>query len=243
MNIPTIRQHHPNDISKQNCTRLIHKHILNQKNMATSKKKGGPASGKTGNTVSYWLNGQWVTRTIGVNNKEPTVLQLAVWHVTSLIATLLRPVKSFIKIGFALEVKHKPMYPYSKAVAENYEKALKGEYPEVEIDYPKAVFSKGSMPVNYETTVELSDKGIRFTWDASSIFLGMHPNDRVMMVAYCPEKKYAFYDPDGARRKEGTDFLPMIKYPDQVVIHTYVAFIAANKKSISTTFYTGEFLW
>jgi len=34
-----------------------------------------------------------------------------------------------------------------------------------------------------------------------------------------------------------------MKYHEKVTVHTYLAFIAANKKSISTTIYTGEFLW
>lgn len=211
--------------------------------MATSRKKMGPAIGKIGKTVSYWLKGQWVTRTIGINTKKATVLQFAIRQITRLIANLLRPVKNFIKIGFALEAENTTMYPYNKAVSENYFNAIKGEYPNIEIDYPKAVFSKGKMPVNTEASTELGPEGITFKWDSKIMLRGMHPNDRVMMLAYCPEKKYAFFDPDGARRQEGSDFLRMVKYPEPVIVHTYIAFIAANKRGISTTYYTGEFLW
>jgi hypothetical protein len=211
--------------------------------MTKSKKNKGPAGRDAGKTVSYWLNGKWVTRRVGINSKGPTVLQLAAWHLTELVSNLLRPVKSFIKVGFALEVRNTSLYPYNKAFAENYFRALRGKYPDVEIDYPKAVFSKGSMPINNESRVSVEKEGIRYTWDAQLDVQGMHRNDRVMMVAYCPEKKYAFYEPDGARRSEGTDLLPMVKYQEPVLIHTYVAFLSADKKSISTTLYTGEVLW
>jgi hypothetical protein len=211
--------------------------------MTRSKKKKGPPPAETGRTISYWLKGQWVTRRVGVNNNAATVLQIAAWQLTALVNHLLRPVKNFIEVGFEIEVKGTNLYPYNAAFAENYFKALRGKYPDVEIDYPNAVFSKGSMPVNEETTVSLVDRGIRFSWDAQLNLRGMHPNDRVMMVAYSPEKRYAFYDPDGARRSEGTDLLPLVKYPEPVLIHTYVAFLSANKKRISTTLYTGQFLW
>lgn len=211
--------------------------------MARSQKQKSSYVGKSGGSVSYWLNGQWVTRTIGKNNNPPTILQIAVKHLTAVVSTLLRPVKNFIKLGFSMEVKGTNMNSYNKAFKENYVKAIQGIYPDIIIDYPNAVFSKGNMPVNEETSARMTAEGVRFSWDATLNLKGMHPNDRVMMIAYCPEKKYAFYDPDGARRKEGTDFLPMVKYPERVTIHTYVAFIAADKKSISTTFYTGEFLW
>ncbi|MET1056469.1 MAG: DUF6266 family protein [Pedobacter sp.] len=211
--------------------------------MATSKKKNAPFTGKVGNTVTYLLNGQWVKRTIGKNDGPPTVLQLATRMMLSLLANLFKPVKGLINVGFALQAKNTTKNAHNIATIENKLVALKGNYPNLEINYPGVIFSKGTMPVNPEMEVSIMGTGLIFTWDAELLMKGMHPSDRVIMIAYCPEKKYAFYEVDGARREEGSDYLPLLRYRESVIIHTYAAFISANKKNISTTVYTGEFLW
>lgn len=210
--------------------------------MATTRKKDDPFIGKVGNTVTYWLNGQWVKRTIGVFEGPPTVLQLAARNVLALIASFLKPVKGFIRIGFARAVKDTTLNFHNKATIENKLRALKGEYPDVEIDYAKAIFSLGEMPLT-EVKVAMIEAGLVFSWDPDYQAKGINPTDRVMMIAYCPEKKYAFFEIDGARRKEGSDYLPLLRYSKKVKIHTYVSFISASRTNISTTVYTGEFLW
>jgi len=211
--------------------------------MATSKKKNDHFVGKVGNTVTYLLNGQWVKRTIGKYDGPPSVLQLATRMMVSLLANLFKPVKGLIRVGFAQQAKNSTRHAHNIATIENKIVALKGEYPNLEINYPGVIFSKGTMPVNPEMKVSIKETGLIFTWDAELLMKGMHSSDRVIMIAYCPEKKYAFYEVDGARREEGSDYLPLLKYREPVVIHTYAAFISANKRNISTTVYIGEFLW
>lgn len=210
--------------------------------MATSNNNK-ELNGKIGKTVTYLLNGQWVTRTIGLNTKAPTILQLAARQMVGLITVLLRPVKGFIKVGFALEIKNTFLTANNKATSENLLHALTGEYPDQRVDYSKAIFSKGTMQLNKEFDVSLTETGLLVRWDPDYLLKSMLPSDRVMVIAYCPEKKYAFYETDGAKRKKGRFHLPLVKYHQRVVLHTYVAFIAANQKTISNTTYTGEFLW
>jgi hypothetical protein len=211
--------------------------------MATSKKKNDAFVGKVGNTVTYLLNGQWVKRTIGSYDGPPTVLQLATRMMMSLLANLFKPVKGLIRVGFAQQAKNSIRHAHNIATIENKLTALKGEYPNLEIHYPGVIFTKGTMPFNTEMQVSIMETGLIFTWDAELLIKGMNPSDRVVMIAYCPEKKYAFYELDGARRKEGSDYLPLLKYHERVIIHTYAAFISANRKNISTSVYTGEYLW
>lgn len=210
--------------------------------MAVSKIKKKDFTGKVGNKVTYLLNGQWVERTIGINNAPPTLLQKAIRAAVALVADLLRPVKGFIRAGFAIDAKGTLHSANNKAVSENIMNAVQGEYPDQYIDFTRVIFSKGKMPV-VKADVAVTESGLIFTWDKDSVLKGMQPSDRVMMIAYCPEKKYAFYEIDGARRWEGRDLLPMVKYHERVIIHTYVAFMSATRKSISTSLYTGEFLW
>lgn len=210
--------------------------------MATSKNNN-QFQGKIGRTVTYLLNGQWVTRTIGMSDSSPTLLQLAARQVMGLVTFFLRPVRGFIKLGFALAVKNTFLTPNNKASSVNMLKAVAGEYPNQYIDYPNAIFSEGTLPVNTDFKVSLKEDGLLFEWEPSNLLMGMLPTDRVMVIAYCPKKKYAFYETDGSRRQKGSFHLPLVKFDEEVVLHTYAAFIAANQSKISNSTYTGEFRW
>jgi len=93
--------------------------------MATAKYNT-QLRGKIGRTVTYLLNGQWVTRTIGMSDSSPTLLQLAARQVMGLVTFFLRPVRGFIKLGFALAVKNTFLTPNNKASSVNMLKAVAG---------------------------------------------------------------------------------------------------------------------
>jgi len=69
------------------------------------KKKGSSLNGKLGNTVTYLLNGQEVTRGIGITKKTPTQSQLIARKKLSIIAKSFDPFLGFIALGFGLQAK------------------------------------------------------------------------------------------------------------------------------------------
>lgn len=211
--------------------------------MATSKRRNDNLRGKLGRTVSYPLNGQLVTREIGLITKPPTIPQLIVRQRTEIIAALLKPVKEFVEVGFELETRKTLLNPYNMATSVNRLNAIVGDYPNQQVDFTKASFSKGRIPVNKQIQVSVTDIGLKFSWDPEFILPGMQAKDRVMLIAYCPEKASAFCQLDGAKRKEGTEQISIPRYHEQILIHTYLSFIASDRKSISSSVYTGKLLW
>ncbi|HEY0177746.1 MAG TPA: DUF6266 family protein [Pedobacter sp.] len=211
--------------------------------MATRRKGCKNFTGKLGDSVIYELNGQLVKRSIGEVTADPTRPQLANRQKMALVTALLRPVKDFIRMGFELEAKGKTFSPNNKAVSWNYLNAVKGVYPDQEIDYAKALFSKGRMPVNNQFSIEITAIGLLLTWDPDFLPGGTKPTDHVMLIAYCPEKEQAFYQTDGARRREGREELSLPRYHEKVIVHVYAAFIATDRKSISDSVYAGQLLW
>jgi len=211
--------------------------------MARAKNGGKFTTGKINDKVGYLLNGQWVERGIGKWKNPPTDKQKPNLEITGKINNLLKPVMPYIRIGFREFVRNTTWHQHNAACSINRSNAINTESPNLEVDFTKAVFSQGDMPIVDEVNVKVVEEGISFSWNPDYLVDGMQLSDQVMLLAYCPEKEYAFYQLYGERRIAGKDVLKMQRYSTQVTIHTYLTFISADGKSITTSIYTGEYLW
>jgi len=198
-------------------------------------------TGRLGDIITYVLNDKLVSRTIGQNNTPPTELQLAVLSIAPLINNFMQPVKEFVRLGFDLQAKLKHTYFTNEVYSYTFKNAIKGTYPNYEIDYTKVLFSKGLMPITDEVGVVSMPNGLEFTWNPVLTDLWRW-SDVVMLMAYIPELREAHYYITGARRQQGTDFLVLPKFPHPVLVHTYVSFITVDHRSISDSVYTGAIL-
>ena len=201
----------------------------------------GPVIGKFGNKVAYLLNGQNIIRGIGIVNHWSDK-QLANWIRTAIITDLLNPVLDFVRIGFD-SVKNKYDTAYNSALSLNKKTATKGTYPNVEIDFPKVRFSQGIIPAPKNTLVKLEGNNLFFNWDPDIETSGTGKRDQVMLIAYFPEYKKAISLRSGARRMEGKEQLKLTSFTKQMVIETYMSFIADDRKNVSDSVYCGQVLW
>ncbi|CAM4058469.1 hypothetical protein SAMN06265348_10291 [Pedobacter westerhofensis] len=209
--------------------------------MIMSIRKGGIFKGKKGNTVTYEVNGQVIQRTIGKREKPYKDHELGNQSGFGKTSVFMRPVKQFIKNGFELQGKKKFTIGYNMAVGYNRMNAIEITSPNsVRFVYEKALFSQGAMTVNPEATVKVVEGGLEFRWDAGLMAKGMKRNDHAMLLAYCPEKESAFFELSGANRKTGRDFLEITAYHQPVTLEVYIAFEAADRKSISNSVYLGQ---
>lgn len=199
--------------------------------------------GKNGNYVVYDLNGMIVKRSIGTSTNPFTEKQKANYQITSLVCALLKPVKDFIEISFDLKIKKAGNSQYNLASSYNRLNAIKGVYPDQSIDFTKVLFSKGNMPVTADAKATLTADGLEFTWNTVADAFGFKATDRVMLMAYFPEKEFAVYLAGGNARPKGIDqlVLPLSRKP--VVVETYLSFISVNHKSVANSVYTGQFIW
>ena len=134
--------------------------------MARSKKiNQNGFTGKVGDKVIYPLNGQLVERTIGLNTKAPTLLQLSNRQKMALVTALLKPVVKFVAVGFKSDTKNTLLSPYNRSTAINKSSAIIGNYPDQEIDYSKVMLSKGNLPLGEQLIVSGTQTG-------GSIFFG-----------------------------------------------------------------------
>lgn len=203
----------------------------------------GGMNGRLGNIVYYknkW--GNMVARTIGVKTGSRGG-ELANQQGTALITELLKPVKQFIKIGFQDIPPGKEWNYHNYASSVNKLNAIKGKYPNQEVDYTKVVFAIGDMPLPVNAQVTLKDSVLEFTWDADLDREGNYSRDEVMLMAYFPESLKAIFLTSGARRGTEREVLPLPRFSKPMVVETYLAFIGDDRKTMSNTVYTGQLIW
>ncbi|WP_285009407.1 DUF6266 family protein [Pedobacter faecalis] len=203
----------------------------------------GAIRGRVGNMVSYVVLGKNVVRMIGQNNKPPTEKQLANRQAMKVICEVLSMAKPFTRIGFDAEAKLRSLYPQNVGISVNKPAALKGVYPQIEVDYPKLKLSMGSVPGLMGLTVVAEDDGLCITWTPVLDWQYMH--DRIMVVVYFPElaaekHEKACIELSGARRSEGMERIPLSPALLNQRMEVFVAMRAACGADVSDSQYAGR---
>lgn len=202
---------------------------------------GGNHRGKIGNVVYYMLNGKNVSRGIGVTLKPPTELQLKSRMETKLSSGLLHRLLDFLNTGFGAEALTAKDNAFNQAVKYNKKNMIKGSYPHLELAYDQLLVSKGLLKPAQNCRVEQGDAGLQYSWDTDPEMPWPETTDQVMMLAYFPRQERVFYMLFGNSRLSGTDVLEIPPSLQGEYMETYVSFIAANRKQLSDSIYTGNF--
>ena len=198
----------------------------------------GHLNGKVGKLVFYMLNGQPVVRLIGRKGK-PSTLQLANYQAMAVTTKLLKFMGSFIKLGYGLQAKGTVHNPHNLATSYHKKHALKGEYPNISVDYSKVLLSKGVLPETKDLQAKKVENGLEITWD-TAYREHLAPNDSVMVMICCPETGMDRQHLNVARRSEGKCFIPMTEKALKEQIEPYISFISADGERLSDSIYLGN---
>jgi hypothetical protein len=202
----------------------------------------GDFSGKMGNYVFYKLNGKTVCRTIGTVEKI-TDSQDEVLMRTRVVSPFLKPLKEFIRIGFKNTPKPQDWTFSSMASSVNKPGAVKGKYPNLEMNYEKVIVSLGSIPSPKDPVVSIVDQGLEFKWEPDIEAEGADTSDQIMVLAYFPATNKALFMTSGARRTEGLQVLKLPSLAANTIIETYISYVADDRNDVSNSVYTGQLTW
>ena len=206
-------------------------------------QKNGLTIGRVGDTVTYLLNGELVTRRIGITDKKPTKPQLTFRQKTRVLNAFLRKITEFINVGFERDGLRLRKSAYALAFGYNLVHAFKGTYPKVAIEFKNVKLATGDMPEVSDVVVEVVSEGLKFSWNPESKDFGTHWTDQVMLMAYFPKLKKAMYITGGVNRNIGSCVLPFYQTSHGYIAETYIAFISNDRRSISNSIYTGQWFW
>ena len=151
----------------------------------------GGFSGKVGSVVGYKWKGLDVIRGLPRKSHKPrSEARLANEQAMKLIMGILKPLKLFIRMGFRYAAEPLNMGAFNLALSLNKKNAIKGEYPNLEIDWDKLQISQGDRAGAKELTAEWTDAGLRVTWATTTGNAQGHAGDLLSIAVYSPAEDY-----------------------------------------------------
>ena len=211
--------------------------------MAIGKGPNGQFIGKSGNTVYYMLNGQYVNRTIGAYNGKPTIRQKANFQAMSLTMDFLRPIKDFINVSFGLEARGTTKNAHNLATSYIKKNAVQGEYPNLSIDYSKVILSNGNgrVPVAKDVQLTKTDEGVIVSWDPGErdYYRGRGEDSAMILLSFPGIRDSRMYF-NAAKRSAGKFFVPLSKKLLDQPMETFMCFRSADATEISDSMYVGN---
>ncbi|MBB2150567.1 DUF6266 family protein [Pedobacter gandavensis] len=200
----------------------------------------GGFNGRVGNLVGYTLNGKSVIRTIGHSTKPLTPARKANCEEMTVINTFLRPIMTFIRVGFRLITAGTDKNFYNAAVSYNKKHAVQGEYPNIIMDYTKAMVSMGSLLKAGTTTISKHPEGIEFKWEVPADLPWRNRNDRAMLLIYFPDAGVSTYILSGSRRHVGQEVVAIDPNLTGSRMEAYISFIDEEATEISDSVHAGS---
>lgn len=208
--------------------------------MATFKDGiNGPFKGKVGSVIGYQWRGIWVMRGLPrFKNKKRSPKQLANQAKMRLMQRFLQGVKGFIDKGFYALAEERRMSAFNAAMSYNKKHAIKGEYPDFEIDYSQFMFAQGELDIPVNVQVHIVDSSMEFTWDAETS--GSWNDDQVMLLIVDPVLPLFDGITSGAKRSEGKEIIKLHDSQKGMIFETYIAFVSDDRKRTSNSIYCGR---
>ncbi len=167
-------------------------------------KKGimGSFSGTVGNVVGATWRSISYMRSLPANMRNPrTEKQVTQRNRFSLIGKFLKSILPVISVGFR-HIAGASNSAFGAAMSYNIQNAVKGVYPDFEIDFQNVSIAMGDLYPAYNVAVVCEAGKLNFSWDAA-LLNNTTTEDRVMVVAYNPAKGQSAYDHNLATRAAG----------------------------------------
>lgn len=196
----------------------------------------GPVEGTVGTVVGANWKGINYIRSKSGPKKTSSIEQLDHQLKFSVVVSFVASMTSLLQQTF-----HKyavKMSEVNAAFAYNYGNALTGVSPDYEIDYPKALVSRGELPNGITPAATETAGGLHFTWTDNTGAGTALATDMVVLVAFCPNLNTTSYSIGSAARDAASAVLDVTGFAGET-IHTWMAFISADEKEASNSTYTG----
>lgn len=199
----------------------------------------GGFSGKVGTVIGSSWKGITYMRAIAPNVKDArTAKQLAQREKFAFAIGFLRPLQSFIRIGFKMYASRQSAF--NAAMSYTLKNAIKGVSPNFSIDYSKVMVSRGSLALPLDIQKQNNDGEIAISWSDNSGIANALDTDFAMPLAYNANKQEAVYDMvSSCRGDEGVS----LNYPSNWsgdTVHVYLGFVSENGSLVSDSVYIGE---
>ena len=142
----------------------------------------GGFSGKVGTVVGSSWKGISYMRGQAQSVKNPrTAKQMAQRDKFSLALSFIRPIQSFIQVGFKTYAQKQS--EFNAAMSYTMKNVIKGTYPSFSIDYTKAMVARGSLALPMEIQKQNVSGQISVSWADNSGTANALDTDFAMLLA------------------------------------------------------------
>ncbi len=197
----------------------------------------GAFTGKIGNLVGYYANGNYIIRSIpSKRTRKVSTAEKSNRQKFAIVQAWLKPILDFVRVGF--KNYGTSTGGYKAAVADALRNAVKGAYPSQYVDPEFVKVSGGDLhfPVAVSMTL-LANHVLQFTWSTENE--DDDPYDQAMLLAYGHDQDKAVFKETAAFRWLGTDNLVLKPGPVETAYHIYLAFVAQDRSRQSKSRYLG----
>jgi hypothetical protein len=200
--------------------------------------------GKIGNIVIYqWKNKVCArSKPTKARKKGPrTIPQQAQNNKMKILSPFLNPVKEFLQVGFKQIAADRDISANSAAKSVNLLNAIKGEFPEQEINWDKILVADGELVKPENVAITVSENAVHFTWDEDKSGMGS-PKDRTIILLYHKDFGRVNANYSGACRGELKDtFFFDPRYNKTGTYEVFIAFKDVMSDHVSKSVYCGRF--
>ena len=199
----------------------------------------GGFSGNVGPVVgSSWKGINYMKSLPTKKSKSSTVAQIEQQLKFSLIIHFLQTMTGLLELTFKNYANE--MTEFNAAFSYNIKEAVGGKSPDFEVDYEKALISRGSLPNGGAPSAAAgTGSNVVFTWTDNSGTGDALATDKTIIVAYCKDLDATFYTTGNTTRDAGTETLDLASFSGKDV-ETWIAFINAGDTEASNSLYTGK---
>jgi len=199
----------------------------------------GAFSGKIGAVIgASWRGIDYMRGLPRISNKAATEPQLAQRMKIILLRGFLLGIKNIVEICFQNYTQTSAM---NGALSYNMKYSVAGEYPDMHIDFPNLLLSKGDLQGAWSPTVAAmeTDK-VDFRWTNGPFVKTRAANDQVLLVIYSQKFESFILLTDAGTRESGFAQLKTEEELRGDTVHCYLSFYSTELEFASTTEYLGE---
>jgi hypothetical protein len=198
----------------------------------------GPFTGKVGNLVGYYFNGQYIIRSVPAKKSGKVgIPEKKNRKKLSVVQAWLKPICFFVRVGF--KNYGSSTGGYHAAVSYILLNAVAGDYPDLYVDPAKVQVSGGDLGFPDQVSMVLEPGNLlRFNWTPGTDQGDDY--DQAMLLAYDDHQQFISAKETAAFRLSGTDVLPLQSGKEDTTYHVYIGFVAQDRSRQSHSKYLGK---
>lgn len=198
----------------------------------------GSFSGRVGNVVgSNWRGISYIRNASFKKTRVSTPAQMKQQAKFAMMTNFLTTFKSLLSFSFN-------KYPLrmtgnNEALSYNLKHGIVGDYPNLAINYPEILLSRGKLSTAAHSVAKAGEAGaVDFSWVYDEGENAGSGSDYAILVIYNPLTKKGSQVLQGSLRQSGAASLT-ITANRGCAVETWIAFMSFDTKNISNSVYTG----